>query len=371
MYKWVTAVVACVALAGVPCSAAAPKAPVKRAERALSPIDQRWGSLADLVDRYWLQAGDHAVIYVRYQWLTRNRVMSFSGMDLNGLPIAGRIELDPESGRISASQAYAGASLHYDIEANPQSYTETTLVGGKQVRLTYQRSSPTTFLLTVAQLKRKNWIVTQEATFTSISPAGIRALGWIPQDPKAAVLAADNDRFDPAGDSDKIAQGVGRELAGLTASFLANLFGPTRREYTDEAGVFKLTPASFTRGANGYDVSIDIQNRVNTPIGISGVRTRNGRAFMTLKGGYGGICQAEASGTLKYVEAAAVQDEAVNIASSLNIFGGSGTIRINFHFPYSNCAIPFQDDEPISLGGGLMSQANFRLFLPFKVKLTR
>lgn len=200
-------------------------------------LQATWGPLATLPGQIWLQSVKGPEFYVAYQWAQPGIVISYSGMDRAGNPIAGQYQLDPATRKITGQTIYRGKITTGDVEIASDGYVEVVMEKDTQVRQVYSRSGPTAFVVKAEALKKGIWKPVRTATYTQATPEMVLALGWT-----AAPAQANNVGF------------MQQLKAGAMAGFQEGL-----REGVRDAAQARargaLAPKAYPKGQPGVTVS--------------------------------------------------------------------------------------------------------------------
>lgn len=137
-----------------------------------------WGPLAAFHGLSWIQTSKSADFYVSYEWTAPGLVLSFSGRDRNGYPIAGRYQLDPTTRKIQGQTVHRGKLVTTGVEITPDGLIESPLGEEQQIRQVMRRVGPQTYTVTTERMRRNSWTEAKVVTLAQATPQMILALGW-------------------------------------------------------------------------------------------------------------------------------------------------------------------------------------------------
>jgi hypothetical protein len=176
------------AFAGVPVHAEQTSPP----NRAAVPERGAWGILSSIVGHHWLYQEDRARYYLTFKWELPNQVISYSGIDYDGYPLAAVYEFDPATGRFSGRRVYKGDASESWLDITDNGFIETWQAGNQQAlnRLRFVRSNASSFVVISEIFRAGNWSLIRQGRLGKATENTLDALNCMRR--TAATEAADS-----------------------------------------------------------------------------------------------------------------------------------------------------------------------------------
>jgi hypothetical protein len=160
--------------------------------RAAVPERGAWGILSSIVGHHWLYQEDRARYYLTFKWEAPNQVISYSGIDYDGYPMAGVYEFDQTTGQFLGRRVYKGNAFESRLDITHNGFIETWQAGSQQAlnRRRFVRANAGLFEVVSEVFRAGDWSLERQGRLTKASESMLDALNWMRR--TAATEAADS-----------------------------------------------------------------------------------------------------------------------------------------------------------------------------------
>jgi hypothetical protein len=198
-----------------------------------------WGALQEFAGRYWIQSAAKPTQYLRYEWETQDSVLTFNGLDSDGVVISGQFTMDPSNSKIFGVVVRKGQIANYAVQVTATTLELTGADAGAEVRQTFSKRGVGNYSLQLEEKRRGKWVPVRTLDYLRVSAEMVKALGWIEQNPafeaeaaaaRQAAMAASPSFLSRVGTAlqDGAVAGVEEGVQAGVSNRISNAIGPKK-----------------------------------------------------------------------------------------------------------------------------------------------